>query len=195
MFKFFTIFIISFTLSFADDILKDVWEKYDRSKHFKSWIDADKDCQNTRDEVLIEESLIPVTFKDKKRCKVDSGMWYDLYSGKMFYSASKMDIEHVVSLKDAWMSGSQSWTFEKRKIFANYLFDTYHLLAVSYSENRSKGNKGPDKYLPSNDAFVKEYCRIYIRIKVKWNLTVTRDQLIALQKVLGDEQIVYPKVR
>ncbi|MDX2082839.1 MAG: hypothetical protein SFV53_02490 [Rickettsiales bacterium] len=39
---------------------------------YKHWIDADKDCQNTRQEVLIVESLEEVTL-DKKGCDAVKG--------------------------------------------------------------------------------------------------------------------------
>lgn len=190
------ILIIFFIPSFGGD--SSFVHKYDREAFTgrSSWIDEDNDCQNTRAEVLIEEHMGGlIKFRGGKRCVVHSGRWYDLYSGKLYRLANDMDIEHVVSLKDAWESGAKNWSHEYKKKFANYLEDPDHLLAVSKSENRSKGSKGPDKYLPPNIDFVKEYCRKYIRIKVRWNLTVTKDQLIVLQGVMDDEPITYPKVR
>ena len=45
--------------------------KYDR-KTYHHWIDEDRDCQNARHEVLIEESLSTVGFKTSKDCRVIS---------------------------------------------------------------------------------------------------------------------------
>ena len=70
---------------------------YDR-KQFGNWIDADGDCQNTRHEVLIEESRIPVTFKTSRQCIVISGEWHDPYSGRVFTNSSLLDVDHVVPL-------------------------------------------------------------------------------------------------
>ena len=39
---------------------------YDR-RDYPHWIDLDQDCQNTRHEVLVEESTVPVQFKTKKK--------------------------------------------------------------------------------------------------------------------------------
>ena len=62
--------------------------KYNR-KDYRHWIDEDRDCQNTRNEVLIQESLEPVTYKSSKGCKVSSGKWYGSFTGKSFTNSGE----------------------------------------------------------------------------------------------------------
>ena len=54
--------------------------KYNR-KDYRHWIDEDRDCQNTRNEVLIQESLDPVSFKSSKGCKVSSERRFGAFTG------------------------------------------------------------------------------------------------------------------
>jgi len=117
-------------------------DKYDRD-NWEHWIDEDTDGQDTRQEVLIEESLIPVTFNDKG--KVISGKWFDLYTAQYFTDPSDLDIDHFIPLKNAYDSGGNKWTSKQKQDFANDLDDENHLIAVSKSANRSKGSKSPYK--------------------------------------------------
>ena len=39
-------------------------------RDYPHWIDLDQDCLNTRHEVLVEESTVPVQFKTNKKCRV-----------------------------------------------------------------------------------------------------------------------------
>ncbi len=78
--------------------------KYERTA-WKHWVDEDKDCQNARHEVLIAESNSPFEFKTDKGCRVISGTWNDPYSGRTITDASKLDIDHMVPLKEAHESG------------------------------------------------------------------------------------------
>lgn len=50
-----------------------------------------------------------------------SGRWVSVYDDKTFTDASGLDIDHLVPLANAWRSGANTWTQEKRKSFANDL--------------------------------------------------------------------------
>lgn len=138
--------------------------KYER-KLYRHWIDADKDGQNTRHEVLIEESLGPVTFKTDKQRHVATGEWRGLFSGETYNDAKDMDIDHLVPLKEAHLSGGCHWPKERRKAYANDLDNPNALIAVYKRWNRQKGAKDPANWMPPNAAFRCEYLRRWIAIK------------------------------
>ena len=71
------------------------------------WIDEDKDCQNTRAEILIYHSAIPVTFQKDNHCTVKSGRWTGVYTGQVFTNASDIDIDHIVPLAHAHRNGAE----------------------------------------------------------------------------------------
>lgn len=88
-----------------------------------------------------------------------------MYSGKILFDASKVDIDHVVPLKWAWEHGAQVWNKTKREQFAN---DPINLVPVEASLNRSKGAKGLDEWLPpANQA---QYKARFQRIVLKYGL-------------------------
>lgn len=135
--------------------------RYDRDL-YGGWIDADGDCQDTRQEVLIEESLEAVIL-DERGCKVVSGKWYDPFTGKTFTNPRQLDIDHFIPLAEVHRSGSHSWTSSQRKSYANDLTIAETLIAVSASANRSKGDKDPAHWLPPNSEFHCKYVEIWFR--------------------------------
>jgi len=197
-----TISILILILSFsacADSIPEmDTVPKYHR-KYFKHWTDENKDCQDTRAEVLIRDNLNGnVLYKTDKKCMVIYGAIYDHFTDSIVPS-NDADIDHTVPLKQSWISGAWKWTSERREEYANYMEDKWHLLSVVKGENRSKGSKSPDQWMPPNKKFHVAYCLIWIRIKNKWQLTATEKEIEFIKNVLKDYdkkgKLVYPEVR
>lgn len=149
------------------------------------WIDADGDCQNTRQEVLIEESITPVKFKTAKQCVVVSGTWIDPYTGRQFTDPSDLDIDHVVPLANAHRSDASGWAKDRKRRFANYLKYKGHLIAVDLSQNRKKRDKGPEAWKPPDQGYWCEYAIHWIKIKDHWKLTATGAELAALKQMLN----------
>ena len=158
---------------------------YDRSQ-FGNWIDADWDCQNTRHEVLIEESLIPVTFKTSRECFVIKGLWLDPYTGRIFTDPSELDVDHLVPLKEAYLSGARNWSREKKRRYANHLQNEDHLIAVYRGANRSKGARDPANWLPPNQDYHKVYVENWLTIKREWGLGMDAKEQTAIQRILNN---------
>tara|TARA_B100000686_G_scaffold350516_1_gene446711 strand:+ start:183 stop:2183 length:2001 start_codon:yes stop_codon:yes gene_type:complete len=157
--------------------------QYDRDD-WKHWIDEDGDCQNIRHEVLIAESLTDVNFKDNANCLVANGEWLDPFTATKVTDATKLDVDHMVPLKNAHESGGWTWNQQKKMDYANHIQYEDHLIAVTASANRQKGARGPDEWKPSNEEYWCDYAQDWIAIKVEWNLTATNSEWAALQDML-----------
>jgi hypothetical protein len=155
---------------------------YDRDD-WRHWDDADGDCQNTRAEVLIAESLTAVAFDG---CRVTSGSWVGRFAGATgIVDAGSLDVDHMVPLANANRSGGWAWGATKKRAYANDLTDPDHLIAVTASANRSKGARGPEEWQPPDTTYWCEYATDWARIKDTWHLSVTADELEALREMLG----------
>ena len=95
------------------------------------------------------------------------------YTGKY----CKTNIDHVVSLKDAFDSGAYMWDTNKKEKFAN---DKENHVPSCYKINSSKGSTTPKGFLRrSNDKKGLEYkiinfcnyLKIYYQIKIKYDLS------------------------
>lgn len=179
----------SFDRNLALDLLnqltiqEEVRDGYQRELFMNSWSDFDSDGCDTRREVLIEESLIPVVVDEN--CKILSGKWRSIYDGVETEDPATFDIDHFVALAEAWDSGANLWDDEKRKLFANDLSDPDTLIAVTRESNRNKGDRDPADWLPILPETHCWYVTTWISIKHRWQLSVDQREFEAIKNVLN----------
>jgi hypothetical protein len=170
-----------FTFLLASMVIKpEVTSGYDRGL-FKHWIDADGDGCNAREEVLIIESLITAT--TGSGCSVLTGSWFSVYDGVSITESSKLDIDHMIPLKEAWDSGANTWSADRRQAFANDLDLPQALIAVSAGSNRSKSARDPAEWLPTNISYRCQYVEDWRVVKTKWDLSVDAREFEALRGI------------
>lgn len=159
---------------------------YDRESFAYQKVDLDGNGCLIRDDILARD-LTDVVYQEKVPCAVREGVLKDPYTGKTIVfkkgknTSKKVQIDHVVALRNAWDSGADRWDKNKRVQFGN---DPLNLLAVEGKANEDKSDKSADYWLPSNKEFRCEYVARQIKIKEKYDLTVTSSEKRAMQKVL-----------
>ena len=159
--------VVSMTIS-----LGIVWahERYDRDE-FGGWLDFDNDCQDTRQEVLIRNSLKkPIMLDD---CRVLRGEWFDPYTGTIYTDPANVHIDHRVALKEAW-EGRVKWTELERRVFAN---EMDNLLVVGAGVNMKKSAKPPHQWMPRQEHGCAYLMERY-KTQRKWDIRPTWEEAI-----------------
>ncbi len=152
---------------------------YDREL-FPHWSTVSGSC-NTRETVLKRDGTGVVT---DSACASTSGRWLSAYDGATWTAASDVDIDHMVPLKNAWISGAWAWTTAEREDFANDL-SSPQLIAVTDNVNQSKGDKSPDAWVPPLASYHCTYARMWIKVKYVYELTVTSTEKSKLTSMLA----------
>ena len=150
---------------------------------FPHWKDLDGDSCDTREEVLIRDSLTKVQV-DPFGCEVVAGDWLSPYDGARWSDKSNIDIDHVVALKEAWDSGAWAWTTAQRTLFANDLSDARTLLAVTDSVNQSKSDKDPSNWLPPLASYHCTYISDWVSVKARWKLSMDQSEYGRVKKLV-----------
>ena len=157
---------------------------YDRSRFGDAWVDVNGNGCDTRDDILRRDlrrrSIRPGTHG----CVVTSGTLADPYTGTLIRYVrghSRVDIDHVVALGDAWQMGAARWAAGERVDFAN---DPLNLLAVSASANRQKGDADAASWLPHAKRFRCSYVARQVAVKLKYRLAATASEQVAMRRVL-----------
>ena len=167
-------------------------EGYIRDAFGSDWVDTDHDGCNQRDDVLLRDAVPGTTrVQQQGACDHDvlAGTWHDPYTGrtltftdlKDLRQAEAIQIDHVVPLAEAWVSGARHWSRDRRETFAN---DLGELLAVDGPTNMSKGDGDPASWRPRK-AYQCTYARRWIAVKARYHLAVDPSEKAALEQMLG----------
>ncbi len=155
---------------------------YSRAQFGDGW--AEKNGCDTRN-IILHRDLKDAAVNDE--CKVVSGMLDDPYTGETINfkrgadTSGYVQIDHVVALSDAWQSGAQQLSAEKRERLAN---DPLELLAVDGPANQQKSDGDAATWLPPNKAFRCQYVARQIAVKKKYGLWVKPAEKEAMNNVL-----------
>ena len=141
---------------------------------------------NTRDDILRRDlqNLVVRPFT----CFAQSGTLIDPYTGATIAivrgpeSSNTIEIDHVVSLADAWYKGARAWDPQRRLDFAN---DPRNLLAVSPKANFDKAYRDASAWLPPNEAFRCDFVARQVDVKTAYGLWLSAKEKKAMTDVLA----------
>jgi hypothetical protein len=159
---------------------------YDRDRFGAAWLDTGRNGCDTRNDILARDFTRRVYEPGTHGCVVTAGDLADPYTATRIHfvrgDGTLVDVDHVVALGNAWVTGAFRWEIRQRAALAN---DPMNLLAVDASANRQKGDGDAATWLPSNKPFRCGYVARQIAVKAKYGLWVTAPEKAAMERVLG----------
>ena len=154
---------------------------YNREQFYDGW--------PTVDGCSLRQRIIKREFGDSAvldGCDVVAGEYVEPYTGEFRRfttreEISKLQIDHVVALSDAWQKGAQYMTKEVREKIAT---DPLNLLAVDGAANQQKSDGDAATWLPANKRFRCQYVARQVSVKYKYGLWVTEAEKEAISRIL-----------
>ena len=100
-----------------------------------------------------------------------------------------VDLDHVVSLANAFVCGAYRWRADGPK-WGSFANDPGNIMACGTAVNQSKGARNAAGWLPPNP--VHDFrCRLVvlqIQVKARYKLAVTESEAAAMRRVLAERQ-------
>jgi len=155
---------------------------YTRARFGEAWADTDHNGCDTRDDVLRRDLRDAVVADDG--CTVLGGTLTDPYTGTLVrYPAVPLQVDHVVPLGDAWVTGAQRLGSARRTALAN---DPLNLVTTTARITVRKSGGDASSWLPPSQAFRCAYVARQIAVKQAYGLWVTAPERAAMTTVLAD---------
>lgn len=163
---------------------------YERNLFGSGWKDPDRNGCDARNDMLRRDLTGIAAKPGTNGCVVTSGVLLDPFTGKRIDfvrgqgTSTKVQIDHVVALSDAWQKGAQKLTEEQRVEFAN---DPLNLLAVDGPSNASKGDSDAASWLPPNNSFRCSYVARQTAVKAKHGLWMTKAEHAGIKRIVTSQ--------
>ncbi|MFF4450816.1 HNH endonuclease family protein [Streptomyces sp. NPDC001502] len=165
--------------------------KRDLYKHWNRGLNATDGC-DTRKEVILAEAVgAPQVAAG---CKLTGGTWRSAYDNLVVTDAARLDVDHFVPLAEVYDSEQTPWSAARREAYANDQNSPDTLIAVSAASNRSKSDKDPAEWLPSDGSYHCTYAATWVGTKLRWDLAVDeaeRQALLGLAEDCSTTTVVY----
>lgn len=159
---------------------------YDREGQFgETWLDVDRNGCDTRNDILRRDLDDTAAGQG---CVIQNGILHDPFSGEEIQfvrgetTSILVQIDHVVSLSNAWQTGAQQWDASTRIQLAN---DPLNLIAVSGRLNSQKGDGDAATWLPPNRGFWCEYVARQVGVKAHYGLWMTPSESERIRTILS----------
>ncbi|MFD9474873.1 HNH endonuclease family protein [Streptomyces goshikiensis] len=151
--------------------------KRDLYKHWNKGLAASDGC-DTRKEVILAEAVVAPQIT--AGCKLTGGSWRSAYDALIVTDAARLDVDHFVPLAEVFDSERTPWTAARREAYANDQASPDTLIAVSAASNRSKSDKDPAEWLPSDGSYHCTYAATWVGTKLRWGLAADEAERQAL---------------
>ncbi|MEU2468239.1 HNH endonuclease family protein [Streptomyces sp. NPDC012486] len=109
---------------------------------------------------------------DTRRDKLSGGSWRSAYDNQVVNDAGRLDVDHFVPLAEVFDSEQTPWSAERREAYANDQGSADTLIAVSAASNRSKSDKDPAQWMPTDASYHCTYAATWVATKLRWDLAV-----------------------
>ncbi|MEV6735195.1 HNH endonuclease family protein [Streptomyces sp. NPDC051364] len=165
--------------------------KRDLYKHWNKGLIASDGC-DTRKEVILSEALEAPQVA--AGCKLTGGVWRSAYDDVVVTDAARLDVDHFVPLAEVYDSEQTPWDAARREAYANDQNSPDTLIAVSAASNRSKADKDPAEWMPTDGSYHCTYAATWVGTKLRWGLAVDeaeRQALLGLAEDCPTTTVVY----
>jgi hypothetical protein len=137
---------------------------------------------------ILARDLAQYNYRSGSNCIIETGVLEDPFTGQVIAfvrgvrTSLDVQIDHVVSLSDAWQKGAQQLSSYQRFMIYS---DPLNLLAVWGPANSQKSDSDAASWLPSNKSFRCSFVARQIAVKVKYQLWVTQAEHDSMARVLA----------